>query len=68
MLILTRRVGESFIILPGAELDPATPVGDLFQHGPIQVGVAQISGVRVKFSVAADERLLILREELRRRG
>ena len=67
MLILTRRVGESFVILPAAGLDLTTPVGALFGHGPIQIGVAQISGVRVKFSVAADERLLILREELRHR-
>ena len=68
MLILTRRVGESFVILPAPGLDLSTPVGALFGHGPIQVGVAQVAGARVKFSVVADERLLILREELRRRG
>ena len=67
MLILTRRVGESFVILPTPGLDLATPVGALFERGPIQIAVAQVAGVRVKFGVAADERLLVLRNELRYR-
>jgi sRNA-binding carbon storage regulator CsrA len=67
MLILTRRAGESFVILPATGLDPATPVGALFEHGPIEVFVTQVVGARVKLSIAADERLLILRRELRQR-
>ncbi len=64
MLILSRRVGQSVLILPDKSLDLSTPVGGLFQNGPIKIFVIQISGARVKFSVSADERLLILREEL----
>jgi sRNA-binding carbon storage regulator CsrA len=68
MLILTRRVSQSFLIMPHPGLDLATPVGDLFANGPIEVAVTQVSGARVKFSVTADQRLLILREELRQVG
>lgn len=67
MLIITRRVSQSFIILPEPGLDLATPVGELFHQGPIEVAVTQVSGSRVRIRIAADERLLILREELRRR-
>lgn len=67
MLILTRRVSQSFVIMPHPRLDPATPIGELFVNGPIEVSVTQVSGARVKFSVTADQRLLILREELQRR-
>lgn len=66
MLIITRRVSQSFLILPEPGLDPATPVGELFCQGPIEVAVAQVSGSRVRIRIAADQRLLILREELRR--
>jgi sRNA-binding carbon storage regulator CsrA len=68
MLIITRRVSQSFIIVPDPGLDPATPIGELFQQGPIKVLVAQVHGTRVKLSIDADERLLILREELCERG
>lgn len=64
MLILTRRVSQSFFIMPHPRLDPATPIAELFIHGPIKVSVEQVSGARVKFGVVADDRLLILREEL----
>ena len=64
MLILTRRVGQSFIIGPGSTLDPAMSIGELFRQGPIEVCVSAVSGGRVKLSIVADRRLLILREEL----
>lgn len=65
MLILTRRVGQSFTIEPSLALDPAMPIGELFREGPIEVLIGAVSGSRVKLSVVADRRLLILREELR---
>lgn len=68
MLILTRRVSQSILILPGPGLDLATPVRELFHRGPIEVAVAQVAGTRVRIRVAADERLLILRDELRHRS
>ena len=64
MLIITRRVSQSFIILPDPGLDPATRIGELFQKQPIEVLIARVSGTRVKLSISADERLLVLREEL----
>jgi sRNA-binding carbon storage regulator CsrA len=67
MLILTRRVSQSFFIMPHPTLDPATPIAELFINGPIEVSVEQVSGARVKFGVAADQRLLILRNELRQK-
>ena len=64
MLILTRRVGQSLMIGPGATLDPSMSVGELFSQGPIEVMVSSMSGGRVKLNIVADRRLLILREEL----
>jgi len=64
MLILTRRVGQSFIIAPGTSLDPATSIGELFRQGPIEVSVSSVRGGRVKLNIVADRRFLILREEL----
>ncbi len=64
MLILTRRVGQSLIIGPGAGLDPSMSVGELFRQGPIEVVVSSMNGSRVKLSIVADRRLLILRDEL----
>jgi len=64
MLTLTRRVGQSFTVAPDPTLDPATPIGEVFRDGPIEILIAQISGTRVKVAVHADRRLLILRQEL----
>ena len=64
MLVITRRVSESFIILPDPGLDAATPIGELFRQRPIEVSIVQVSGTRVKLSINADHRLLILRKEL----
>ena len=64
MLIITRRVSQSFVIVPDPGLDPATPIGELFHARPIGVLIAQVVGARVKLSITADQRLLILRQEL----
>lgn len=68
MLIITRRVSQSFVIVPDPGINPATPIGELFQARPIEVSIAQVAGVRVKLSITADERLLILRRELFQNG
>ncbi len=64
MLILTRRINQSFMIIPHPDLDLATPIGELFKNGPIQVGVTRVTGFRVRLSVTADHGFLVLREEL----
>ncbi len=47
------------------DLDPKTPIGELFARGPIEVMVTDIHGAEVKLGFTADPRFLILREERR---
>lgn len=65
-------------IQPAAELPLTTPVGALFAEGPIEIVVQRpllrprhsgihaqhIQGQQVRIGIQADDRLLILREEL----
>ena len=64
MLILTRKPGELITIRHDLSLDPATPVGDLFLDGPIEIGIVRVNGCQVKIGIQADPRLHILRAEL----
>ena len=54
MLVLTRRVSQSFIIVPNPKLDLATPVGAFFQDGPIEILISAVQGARVKLNVIWD--------------
>ena len=65
MLLLKRKPGEAFVILPADTLDPRTPIKDLFGSGPIKIQIRQINGIQVKVGIRADERFVILREELK---
>lgn len=64
MLVLTRRPGELIRISPSKSLDPGTTVEKLFADGPIEVHVDSIAGERVRIGIKADDRLVILRNEL----
>jgi sRNA-binding carbon storage regulator CsrA len=64
MLVLTRKPGQLIRIGPGPALDPATPVGELFIPGPIEVMVQRVSGMQVRLGIFAPQRLIILRDEL----
>ena len=64
MLILTRKPGQVVRIDLMENLDPKTPVGDLFVGGPIQVVITSVNGMQVKLGLNADPRFLILRGEL----
>lgn len=64
MLMLKRKEGERIRIELDPTVDPATPVGDLFAGGGIEIVVTQISVAHVKLGIDADARLLILRDEL----
>lgn len=64
MLILTRKPGESVYIDLIEDLDPRTPIGDVFKDRRIEITVARIRGDQVKLGVRADPRLRILRAEL----
>ena len=48
MLILIRRAGQLITIRHNLALDPATPVGELFIDGPIEISVVWIKGSHVK--------------------
>jgi sRNA-binding carbon storage regulator CsrA len=63
VLVLTRKPGQIVEIKPDPSLDPATPVGELFAHGPIEVIALTINGSQVKLGISADMGFLILRRE-----
>lgn len=64
MLILKRKAGERIRIELDPQLDPATPIGELFRDRAIEILVTQIDAACVKLGIDADARLLILRDEL----
>lgn len=64
MLILTRRPGESLSIRPVWQLDPATPVEQLFSEGAIRIAITGVRGSQVRLGVSAHKSFHILREEL----
>lgn len=64
MLILTRRPGEALSIRPVWQLDPATPVEQLFSEGAIRIAITGVRGSQVRLGVSAHKSFHILREEL----
>lgn len=68
MLALTLKDGQSVRIFPDESLDPATPVGELFRDGPIEITVVHRDGNRVRLAFNAPREFLILRTGLPRRN
>lgn len=68
MLVLSRKPGESILIDLMEHIDPRTPVGALFAHGPIEVAVVSIQGLQVKVGIDANTGFRILRDELSGEG
>ena len=64
MLILTRRPGEALSIHPVWQLDPATPVEQLFSDGAIRIEITGVRGLQVCLGVSAHKSFHVLREEL----
>lgn len=64
MLILTRKPSESVYIDLTEDLDPSTPIGDIFSNRRIEITIARVRGDQVKLGIHADPRLRILRAEL----
>jgi hypothetical protein len=50
-------------IHPQGTLDLATPIGELFRAGPIEVIVSRIDGDKVRIGINAHPDLLITRSE-----
>ena len=61
MLVLTRKSGQRLTINLQGSLDPATPIGELFRAGPIEVIVGRIDGDKVRIGINAHQDLLITR-------
>lgn len=66
MLVLTRKAGQAISIEPQEGMDLNTPIRALFEKGPIEVVVLQVSGNHVRVGINADSRLTVLRNELRK--
>ena len=64
MLVLTRKPGQIVEIRLAPSLDPATPIGELFARGPIEVVALRTKNTEVKLGIRADLGFLILRSEL----
>ncbi len=61
MLVLTRRLGESFVIKPDPYASGSDPLGWFAR--PIAVRILKIEGNHVRVGIEAAESLLILRGE-----
>lgn len=64
MLTLSRRQGESLYLSLSDDIDPRTPVGEVFASGPIVVRIARLKQNSVKVCVGAPEGVIVIREEL----
>ena len=64
MLVLTRRPGESILIDIPEDLDPNTPVSELFANGPMEVRILSRKASTVRIGIDAPEELEIMRSEL----
>ena len=64
MLIITRRVGENFLLFPDASLDPHMTVAELFASGPLEIGVLGVKGNQVRVGIDAPTSIHIIRREL----
>ena len=64
MLVLTRKLGQVLKIMPHESLNPATPIGELFKNGDIEIKIVKTDGYQVSLGINAHPDLLILREEL----
>lgn len=64
MLIRTRKPGESLYLFLSDDVDPKTPIGEVFGDGPIVVRVGELKANAVRVGVEAPCDVLILRDGL----
>jgi hypothetical protein len=65
MLVINRYPGQGFIIRPQPNLDPNTPISELFANGPIRIGVTAVKGNQICLGISAHGGFCILRDELK---
>lgn len=63
MQFMLREIGQAISIQPAADLDPATPVGELFVNGPISVVLVALEPGTGRFAVYGDRRFAIVPDE-----
>lgn len=68
MLVLTRCRGEAIRLLPHPDLDPATPIGELFKNGPIRIVIVDIGPNRMQIGIKAHPGITVARDELSPKG
>lgn len=64
MLVLTRRVGETVFLFPSDELDPNTPISELFKNGPVEITLTRVNGNQARLGIVAPREFTIAREEV----
>lgn len=63
MRVMRREIGQAISILPGPDLDPATPIGELFINGPISVVLIALEPGAGRFVVYGDGRFEVVPDE-----
>lgn len=58
-----RRTGQGLCILPHPDLDPATPIGELFVQGPVQLVVGYAEEGTAQMALYADPRFQIIEDD-----
>ena len=65
--LMRRSVGQGIRILLPSDVDPSTPVGEILGH-PIDVVLIGTAFDSVQLAVQADDRLLVIEDELVRQA
>lgn len=63
MIYLTRSPSQSVFISLAHDVDPATPVGELFKDGPLRVRIMAMRDAQVRIGVQVPPLLEVHREE-----
>lgn len=63
MLVLSRKAGQAVTIKLDERVGKLS-AAELFASGAIEIVVKEVQGNRVRLAISADERLVIIRDEL----
>lgn len=64
MFFITREKGQVIFIRPAPHTDPATPIGEVFAGGPIEILVTQVNDSQTRLGITAPLSLSVLRKEI----
>lgn len=64
MLFITREKGQIIFIGLAPHTDPATPIGEVFAEGPIEILVTQVNDSHTRLGITAPLSLSVLRQEI----